>query len=187
MLPQQEPFLTRKAFLEKTATLLASNHKSAMLQLFKHLRGVWKLQRRLGTQGHMHGMACFQPWGPEVLYYQEKGTATFGNGKVLPAYRTYAYVYEQGIIAVHFWDQAQRQPAGLLHTLQFHSAQTTSQALVATGTHWCSDDIYKACYTFVNDNHFQLTYQVQGPQKDYTIQTHFSKVTDMAHLPEQSA
>jgi Family of unknown function (DUF6314) len=158
-----------------------------MLQLFTHLSGIWELKRRLGTQGHMQGLACFQPWGPQVLYYQEKGTATFGNGKAFPAYRKYAYVYAQGTIAVYFWDQEKEQPAGLLHTLQYHSTQTTSQALVATGTHWCSDDVYKACYTFVDNNHFQLTYQVYGPHKDYTIQTHFSKVADMAHLPEHFA
>lgn len=162
-----------------------------MLRLFTHLSGVWELKRRLGTQGHMQGVARFQPWGPEVLYYQEKGTATFGNSKALPAYRKYAYVicprYNGSSLAVHFWDQVKEQPAGLLHTLQCHGTQTASQVLVATGTHWCSDDVYKACYKFVNNKNFQLTYQVHGPHKDYTIQTHFSKVADMEHLSEQSA
>jgi hypothetical protein len=168
--------------------VLAINQKGAMLQLFTHLSGTWELTRRLGTQGHMQGMAYFQPWGPEVLYYQEKGTATFGNGKALPAYRKYAYVYARGTIAVHFWDQAKEQPAGLLHTLQCHGAQATSQTLIATGTHWCSDDVYKACYTFINNKHFQLTYQVHGPHKNYAIQTYFSKVatwnTSLSNLPK---
>jgi Family of unknown function (DUF6314) len=150
-----------------------------MLQLFKQLRGVWKIERRLGTQGHMKGIAYFQPWGKGVLHYQEQGSTTLGNGKALASYRAYAYVYDQGNIAVHFWDQQQRQPAGLLHTLQFHSTETTGQTLVATGTHRCTDDVYQACYTFVHHQHFRLTYQVQGPRKDYTIQTHFSRVGDM--------
>jgi hypothetical protein len=160
--------------------ILPTHHNTAILQLFEHLRGVWKLKRRLGTQGHMQGMARFQTWGQGVLHYQEQGRATFGNNQVLPAYRVYAYVCDQGTIAVHFWDQERRQPAGLLHTLRFHSTKTTSQVLLATGTHGCADDVYKACYTFVNHQYFQLTYQVQGPHKDYTIQTHFSKVIDTA-------
>ena len=151
-----------------------------MLQLFKHLRGVWKLERRLGVQGHMQGTARFQTWSTGVLYYQEQGNITFGNSKPISAYRAYAYVYDQGTISVYFWNQEQRQPAGLLHTLQFHSPKTTSQALVATGTHGCTDDVYKARYTFLSHQYFRLTYQVQGPNKDYTIQTHFSKVTDVA-------
>jgi len=93
--------------------------------------------------------------GQGVLHYQEHGRTTFGNNKVLPGYRAYAYVYDQGTISVHFWDQEQRQPAGLLHTLQLHSTKTTSQV----------DDVDKACYTFVNRQYFQLTYQVQGLRK----------------------
>jgi hypothetical protein len=128
----------------------------------------------------MQGTARFQTWSTGVLHYQEHGRATFGNNQALSAYRAYAYVYDQGTIAVHFWNQEQRRPAGLLHTLQFHSTKTTSQALIATGTHRCTDDVYKACYTFVNHQYFQLTYQVRGPHKDYTIQTHFGKITDVA-------
>ena len=154
-----------------------------MLQLFKQLQGVWKLKRCLGTQGHMQGIAHFQTWREGVLYYQEQGSATFGSSKALLAYRAYAYVYDQGTIAVHFWDKERKQPAGLLHTLNFQSTKTTSQVLVATGTHKCTDDVYKACYTFVSQKNFQLTYQVQGPHKDYTIQTCFSREIDGVSCP----
>lgn len=158
-------------------------HHTTTLQLFNNLRGIWKLNRRLGTQGYMQGMARFQAWRQGVLYYQEQGNATFGNSKALPAYRAYAYVYDQGTIAVHFWNQEQRQPAGLLHTLHFCSIKTPSQATVATGTHKCADDVYEARYTFVSQKYFQLTYQVQGPHKDYTIQTYFSREKDGVSFP----
>ena len=157
---------------------MLTNQKTAALRLFKHLQGSWQLKRRLGDQGYMQGIACFQPWGKGVLYYQEQGRATLGNSKAFPTHRTYAYVYDQGTIAVHFGDQKHKQPAGLLHTLQFHASEPVGQALVATGTHWCADDIYRACYLFVNPQQFQLTYQVQGPYKDYSIQAHFSKAMD---------
>ena len=157
---------------------MLTHQKIEPLQLFNHLRGRWQLKRHLGAQGYMQGVACFQTWGQGVLYYQEQGRVTLAKSKVFAAYRAYAYVYDQGTIAVHFWNPTQKQPDGLLHTLQFKSL--AGQALVATGTHWCADDVYKACYTFVNPTQFQLTYQVQGPHKAYTIQTHFSKAIDTA-------
>jgi Family of unknown function (DUF6314) len=155
------------------------NHRdTTVLQLFKHLQGVWKLKRRLGTQGYMQGVARFQTRREGMLYYQEQGSATFGNGKTFSAYRAYAYVYGQGTIAVHSWNSVHEQPAELLYTLYFQSANTTSQALVATGTHECVNDVYQAQYTFVSHKHFQLTYRVKGPHKDYVIQTHFSRGID---------
>ena len=158
--------------------MMLTNQKNATLQLFRGLRGIWKLKRHLGTQGYMQGRASFQPWGKEVLYYQEQGWATFSNSKARYAHRAYAYVYDQGTLAVYFWDQKYKQPAELLHTLQFHSPQPDRQTIMATGTHGCAEDIYRACYLFINPQQFQLTYQVQGPHKDYTIASHFSKVRD---------
>ncbi len=157
---------------------MLSNRKIGVLQLFKSLKGVWKLCRRWGTHGHMQGIACFQTWGQEeALYYQERGSATFGNSKRrLSAYQAYTYVYEKSTISVYFGNQGQEQLTGLLHTLQFHSTKNPTQSIVATGTHTCANDTYCACYTFVDQRHFQLTYQVQGPCKDYVIQTYFSKV-----------
>lgn len=154
---------------------MLTNQKIATLQLFRGLRGIWKLKRHLGEQGYMQGLAYFQPWGKEVLYYQEQGKVTFSNSKARYAHRAYAYVYDQGTLAVYFWDQKYKQPAELLHTLQFRSSKAASQALVATGTYGCAEDIYRACYLFVSPQQFQLTYQVQGPHKDYTIASHFSK------------
>jgi hypothetical protein len=154
-----------------------------MLQLFTHLTGVWELRRRLGTQGHMRGIARFQPWRKGILHYQEQGSATFGNSRPFPAYRAYAYVYNQGTIAVYFWDQARQQPAELLHTLQFCFTNNSSQTLMAAGTHGCAEDVYKARYIFVNHDYFQLTYQVHGPKKNYTIQTNFNKLINMLPAP----
>jgi hypothetical protein len=158
-------------------------HNTDRLQLFNHLQGVWELKRRLGTQGHMQGMAFFTTWREGVLYYQEQGSIVLGSSKAFSAYRAYAYVYYQGTIAVHFWDSAREQPARLLHTLHFQSTHHTSQVLVATGAHECASDVYKAHYAFLSPEDFQLTYQVQGPRKNYTIQTYFSRKTDSASNP----
>ena len=149
-----------------------------MLTLFKYLPGVWMLRRRLGTLGSMKGMAYFQPYGENRLHYQEQGDATFGQGKVFSAYRMYVYMYKKKKMKVYCWDQREKKPTRLLHTLHFYHVEPTSHTLVATGTHRCADDVYKARYTFFSNNHFQLIYQVQGPRKDYVIQTHFRKIIE---------
>lgn len=159
----------------RTQSTMPAGLKLTVLALFESLEGTWKLQRELGEQGNMQGIACFQPCGEGVLHYQEQGKATF-NSNSFSSCREYAYVCKQGAIAVHFWDQKHRQPAGLLHKLHFHDAKAGIQALMAAGTHECANDLYKAHYLFINPQQFQLTYQVQGPRKDYTLTSYFSKV-----------
>lgn len=149
---------------------------TTILQLFESLRGTWQLQRHLGTQGHMQGVAYFRPYGEGILHYQEEGKATLGPGNTFAAHREYAYVYDQGTIAVCFWDKKQQQPARLLHPLQFYIPQATDPPLMATGTHKCADDRYQAHYRFVNPKQFRLTYQVKGPRKDYVLTSYFSKM-----------
>ena len=155
--------------------VLDYHEQAVMLQLFKGLKGVWELKRSLGTRGHMQGVARFQTWKAGVLYYRERGSTNLGN-RLGTAYREYAYAYDQGTVAVHFWDQQHQQPADLLHTLHLQSCKLNRHMLVATGTHWCAEDVYRACYTFVNCWHFRLTYQVHGPNKNYIIQTHYNKI-----------
>ena len=162
----------------REVSMMDTKQKTAMWRLFDGLQGVWKLERRWGVRGYMQGFASFQPRAQGVLYYQELGWATFGNGKVLRASRAYAYVYDRGTVAVHFWDPERRRPAGLLHTLRLYAYCATSQRLVATGAHRCAADTYVARYVFVTPERFRLTYQVLGPRKRYTIVSHCSKTTD---------
>ena len=146
-----------------------------VVKIFEQLEGGWEFTRQLGMQGTMEGVARFQPKESGVLHYQEQGTITFANGKVCFAHRAYGYVYSQGAMAVHFWDPTRKQPGALLHQLQFCSTRAADQPLKATGIHHCARDVYEAHYWFMNAQQFQLTYQVQGPKKDYTIQTDFSR------------
>lgn len=156
--------------------MLTMSTTSTTLQLFESLRGTWKLQRHLGVQGHMQGIAHFQPCGEGTLHYQETGKVIMNHGKVFAAHREYAYVYDQHTIAVYFWNVAQQRPDRLLHKLQFHTIQIANPLLVATGTHKCVNDIYQAHYLFVDPQQFRLAYRVQGPRKDYMLTSHFKKV-----------
>lgn len=152
--------------------------KTDRLQLFNQLQGTWQLERRWGMQGHMQGTARFQPWAQDILHYQEQGSAVFDNTKRVNAHRAYAYVYSQGEVAVHFWDQQRERPGALLHTLQFSPTETFNQHIAATALHHCAPDRYEAYYAFLSPQQFQLTYWVKGPRKDDVIQTYFDKVEE---------
>ncbi len=141
-------------------------------QLFQMLLGTWRLERTLGRQGNMQGTAKFQKTNRANLYhYQEVGTISLEKGKQLSAYREYAYIYQDHQIMVHFWDPIQKQPGKLLHTLQFIQPFPQPYPIHAYNTHICKLDRYQAHYVFDNDHAFQLHYTVNGPCKDFTIQT----------------
>ncbi len=120
----------------------------------------------------MQGTARFCAHAPGVWHYQEQGLAVWRHSaQKIPVHRAYAYVRQQGTIAVYFWDAALQQPAALLHTLAF----VPGAVLTATGRHRCGNDTYTARYCFVDDGCFRLTYEVRGPRKHDDIQTLFQR------------
>lgn len=147
----------------------------AVKKLFQRLLGTWHIQRLLGQVGIMEGVAHFRAWSPEVWHYQERGIADWKAQKKISVYREYAYLCQEDTIAVHFWDPKLQQPAKLLHTLSFGEEVTSRGVRVAHGMHQCGEDTYKACYRFFTQDHFELTYQVEGPRKDYKLQTVFRR------------
>ena len=153
--------------------------KATIAPLFNGLGGSWRLQRELGQAGTMEGIAHFRAWAPGVWHYEEQGRADWGGSQRTSVYRAYAYLYDAkaGTMAVHFWQDPQG-PAGLLHVLQFRKRLSDSDVLVAAGRHQCGEDTYKACYRFFTADRFQLTYGVQGPRKDYVLQTQFERMTN---------
>lgn len=151
------------------------SYQGNILRLFNDLRGSWRVQRKLGDVGTMQGVAHFSAWAPGVWHYEEKGWAAWGRSRRTPVQRAYAYLYNDGAIAVHFWDSAAHRPGGLLHALQFES-QPDTDAWVAVGCHRCGQDTYQAMYRFCLPAHFQLTYWVRGPRKHYVLQTQLERI-----------
>jgi len=43
----------------------------------------------------------------------------------------------------------------------------------------CECDNYKATYEFLNQDCFTLSYDVRGPQKDYVIETKFTRIQNV--------
>jgi len=57
----------------------------------------------------------------------------------------------------------------------FYELSIDFEKQVANGDHLCDKDFYKAFYSFTDPQNFVLTYFVNGPKKDYEIETKFTK------------
>ncbi|WP_341791410.1 DUF6314 family protein [Rickettsia endosymbiont of Gonocerus acuteangulatus] len=56
---------------------------------------------------------------------------------------------------------------------QFFSEQ---KSIKAVGRHLCGKDHYNATYIFLNPDSFILNYQVLGPEKNYNINSSFTRI-----------
>ncbi|MBS0350149.1 MAG: hypothetical protein JSR33_02995 [Proteobacteria bacterium] len=140
-------------------------------QIFNNFKGVWKFERFISNEGSVKGQATFAEIKPNVLKYSETGVWIMAD-KNMEISRQYQYHYnpETDKIIV-FFDE---NPPRLFYELNVAFAEAkTSVCTIATGEHLCNKDTYKATYKFISSNQFTLFYQVNGPRKQYVIQTNF--------------
>ena len=138
-------------------------------ELFNQLQGSWVGRGRWGV------LRTFNRKEEGFCIIKSKALLPFTIVKfVAPTVAMLMYM-TRVLLLFTFGPQALKQPGGLLHKLQFYSDQTANKALKAAGIHYCARDVYKAHYLFTNPQQFQLTYQVTGPRKDYTMETTFHK------------
>jgi hypothetical protein len=161
--------------------------------IFQNLSGSWRLARKISSpEGMASGTATFTPSNtiPSTMHYHEEGNLHVATqDKALEFKRDYLYVFENDNINVYYYENAQR--GNLLHVLNFNnlntaaaSAATNSSCMsTAIGVHHCGNDTYRATYQFINNNKFKLHYIVNGPHKDYTIETEFEKIESVAPRP----
>lgn len=143
---------------------------------FQHLSGNWNFERSIieGSSTWLaRGEATFKVVENETdtLSYHEQGQLERAPNQSIEFYRDYVYRYhgEQAAIAVYFVESGRTDR--LFYTLQFQSDNTTAQ-----GEHHCNKDIYRTTYELIDENFFEIYYQVKGPQKDYQLRTFFRRV-----------
>ena len=134
--------------------------------LYDYLRGNWRVKRqiedRLAKQDNwFSGEAQFV--GTEAaLNYKEVGELTVGETR-LEAAQSYK------------WHCIQKDAATIYYSdgREFHQIKVEGQT--ANAEHLCSEDIYRAAYTFHSNDNWQVTWQVSGPRKDYTSVTTYRR------------
>lgn len=159
-------------------------------QIFENLIGIWSIKRVLGNFGTAEGTARFtlQHQGEKnksnqsgqhgdnginddllVIDYREDLQVKYDSdapNAENTAYKEYVYLYDKSRDKI-----IKKFTNGNL----FYELSIDFEKQTARGDHLCEKDMYKALYTFSNPQNFHLTYFVDGPKKDYLIETEFTK------------
>ena len=141
---------------------------------FEALAGEWRFERQMSTGHKASGTAAFVRDGSAILNYSEDGVLD-GIG---PFQKKYQYALTPDGIAVTHDDAHNRDAA--FHVLKFELAnRKDGWAAAAYAEHLCNQDFYASTYR-ISDEVLYVSHVVEGPNKDYTIQTHYAR-TDNAN------
>jgi hypothetical protein len=135
---------------------------------FKCFVGTWNVARIIGKNIKAFGTAKFSLKNEDVVMYREEIKITVDD-KITEAYQEYLYKYEDGKIFKCFSDGR-----------EFY--ELIIEEKNAYGQYLCSEDLYKAFYTFDSPNYFTLNYKIKGPAKDYVIENTFFRDVDVKQL-----
>lgn len=138
-------------------------------KFFGQLPSKWLISRKITTVKGVflgQGTAIITQVNCTTLLYQEKLLLNGQETKV-PAQRDYKFVLEEGKLVKKFVEGASDR---LFYELKFVDETH------ARGTHLCARDLYQATYSIFGEDHFAITYEINGPQKCDTITTDFLRV-----------
>lgn len=125
--------------------------------------------------GDAEGEAEFVPsLQSSVLHYKETGRLRLSaGGQVVAFSRKFGYTITGDIVDVAFADGVQAGQA-----YQRYRYDPERQLLAPVQSHLCRLDLYNGNYTLTGQNRFDLQTRIEGPHKDYALQTHFTRTTD---------
>lgn len=116
-----------------------------------------RIEHADGSLARFDGQAI---WAPDAggLCQQESGTLRIGAGAPIMATRRYLWRPD---LSVHFEDGR-----------FFHKVPPTG----GRATHWCAPDQYDVTYDFASWLEFQVTWQVSGPRKSYSMDNTYRRI-----------
>jgi len=146
------------------------NMKSSK-EIFKYFVGSWDINRIVGHIGIAQGVAKFVLKDSHNILYREDLNVLYNNStKPESAYKEYIYIYNQ---------DTQKIMKKFTDNRLFYELTHDFNGRKAYGEHLCECDNYKATYEFLNQDCFTLSYDVRGPQKDYVIETKFTRIQNV--------
>lgn len=143
--------------------------------IFQQLKGNWVLERFKDDVQIAKAQAIFScaAANPNILLYNEEGTAIVSAQEKFDFYRQYEYHLKQNTIDVYFV-KSNNEKNKLFHTLDF---KVIGNAFIANGEYKCSNDLYTVKYYFYSKKEFSITYKVSGPNKKYLLLSNLKKIS----------
>lgn len=145
---------------------LPSEGALSLPQGLRDFEGTWRLSRRItdrrvGQTGHAVGRVVLERDG-SGLSYHESVTLHLPGQLPIEGTRCYRWHACDDGIAVAFDDG---RP---FHTIALDRSRPEAD-------HWCDPDEYDVVYDFVDWPVWTVTWEVQGPRKDYRMETLFAR------------
>ena len=129
-----------------------------------YFSGDWLVQRVIPGVTTMHGVCTFTPLGADLFQSEELAYQIQASG---PLEGQSWYVWQflpDGAVQTYRSNRAGEKQLPFLR-LSFSASE---QGPTAHDTHLCDPDSYRACFRIIDDQSFQVTYEVSGPRKGYT-------------------
>lgn len=150
-------------------------------KLFDFFQGSWSVIRTIENTGFFTGTATFElsESNSDELIYNERGVFEFFDrvDSKFDASRSFIYtLIDQKDIQVYFNDK--NSDKKLFHCFGCETIADNGQNnIVFKNKHFCSPDIYYITYEIDFEKvEFQITYDVNGPEKSYISKTLFKKL-----------
>lgn len=139
-----------------------------MNTIYDYLKGQWHFHRKIIPHGYAEGMAIFTPVpeNPNRLYYLEQGQFYLHHQQNFKIQREYIYNITENHIMIYHARAGQAGEFFIQLTFPYETRE-------AQASHLCLKDFYHAQFYFLNEQSFQIDYQVKGPKKNYQIQTQY--------------
>jgi len=148
------------------------------LQIFYNLPGQWAIYRTINNKldnilsGTVNGNAIFLPIKDDEIYYKEEGIFITTNNHRFNISKEYIYLYNHRKQTIEKYFAKNQVRTDLFYKIPINDFNTCS------ASHQCNNDLYIAKYYFIYGtklDKFVLTYQVNGPLKNYLSTTQYLK------------
>lgn len=151
----------------------ASNSRT----IFTQLPGRWSMNRTTSDSSSFQGEASFQVVDESTLDYFEQGILRLQSGYSCEATRGYRYYLEDNKIRIDFANSPSNEG-----TFVILEPKQVGEKNIGVGSHLCIADRYDCTFTFETPTLITLEIEVQGPKKNYSMQTVLEKIDSYSFM-----
>ncbi|GGF06637.1 hypothetical protein SAMN05443634_1136 [Chishuiella changwenlii] len=145
--------------------------------ILSFLLGDWTIYREIYSDellsGQAEGYVTFEESESNSLSYTEKGeTYFFDIKKLIPFQKKFLYEFSLDTLTVYFADGVDNGKIYQHYALE----DFQNKKVESSEKHFCGNDIYQSYYVIKSDEEFFMKTIINGPKKNFIIDTLFEKV-----------